>query len=307
MLLYKYHGLGNDYLVYHRAFNPEPMTKELAFRLCSRHVGLGADGVLEGLEPERTDSASMDEPERTDSIPADEPEQIHGMCAQTAQEGFGLRIWNPDGSQAEKSGNGIRIYARFLKDAGFAAGESILIHVSGGLVPVTCLDARGDMLRVYMGKLSFDSADVGVSGARREVIGEPFRFGDRTLVCTCVSIGNPHCVIRQPRVSRSLVEEIGRRTECAPCFQNRINTQIVQEMDRSNIRIEIYERGAGYTYASGSSACAAAGAMYRMGYVDSQVRVHMPGGYLDVEIGKNQQVWLTGPVSFVYRAENLTL
>jgi len=173
----------------------------------------------------------------------------------------------------------------------------------GGSVRIEYLDAEGKNLRIGMGRLSFWSGTVGVTGPPREVVDEPMRFGGKEYRCTCVSIGNPHCVIPLDEVSREIVCEIGQYSETAEYFPHRINTQIVKAPDRHNIQIEIYERGAGYTLASGSSSCAAAGAARRLGLTDGSVHVHMPGGVLFIEIDDDWNVCMTGSVTRVGEME----
>lgn len=154
-------------------------------------------------------------------------------------------------------------------------------------------------MTVSMGKLSFDSNDVGTINTPQKTVNIPLIFGDKSYKCTCVSIGNPHCVIPMKEISKEKVCEIGRFSETAKYFPNRINTQIVKVIDRNNISIEIFERGAGYTLASGSSSCAAAGAVYKLGLVDNDITVHMPRGSLKIQIEKDMNVFMTGTVSYV--------
>ena len=152
-----------------------------------------------------------------------------------------------------------------------------------------------------MGKLSFYSDEIPVTGPRREVLNETMMFGSIPYRVTCVNIGNPHCVIWLNDISKELVCRIGKHSESAECFPEKINTQLLKVLDRTNIEIEIYERGAGYTLASGTSGCAAAGAAYRMGLTERKMYVHMPGGVLEVEIEEDENVLMTGEVGYVGR------
>lgn len=260
----KYHGLGNDYLVYDCTQNKVELSKDDVMLICNRNFGLGSDGILVGP-----------------LIVNDE---------------IWLKIYNPDGSEAEKSGNGVRIFAQYLKDTGYVKRDEFQLHTLGGEVTVTYHHTEDNIITVSMGQLSFRQDDIGFCHTKKELIDVPLTFGNQDYNCTCVSIGNPHCVIPMPEVSKDIVCEIGKHSEIAGYFPNRINTQIVKVLDRNNIQIEIYERGAGYTLASGSSSCAAAGAVYRLGLVDSDVSVHMPGGILKISIDRNWNVRMTGPV-----------
>lgn len=265
----RYHGLGNDYLVYDPNNNELKLNKENAAMLCNRNMGLGSDGILEGPF--------------------------------IGENHMSLRIWNPDGSIAEKSGNGVRIFAKYLKDAGYVQKKNYKLVTDGGLVEITYLNEDGSRLRVSMGKLSFWSDEVPVTGERREVINEDMVFGRTLYPVTCVSVGNPHCVIPMREISKPLVCKIGSYSEVARYFPERINTEIMKVTDQNHIEIETFERGAGYTMATGTGACAAAGVAYKLGLTGNKVIVNMPGGELMVEIDENWNVYMTGEVFYVAR------
>ena len=161
------------------------------------------------------------------------------------------------------------------------------------------LNEEGTRIKVSMGHLSFWSDEIPMTGPRREVLNETLTFGSIPYRVTCVSIGNPHCVIWLNDISKDLVCRIGRHSEAADCFPEKVNTELLRVVDRTNIEIEIYERGAGYTLASGTSGCAAAGAAYKMGLTDPKMYVHMPGGVLEVEIEEDGSVLMTGDVGYV--------
>ena len=265
--LQKYHGLGNDYLVYDPNRNEGKLTKKQIQKICNRNFGVGSDGILIG--------------------PIWEDNKL------------AVKIMNPDGSEAEKSGNGVRIFAKYLKDAGYIQKKEFTLSTVGGDVRITYLNERGTRLRTFMGKVTFFSHEIPVEGSNREVINEPMEFEGKEYLVTCASIGNPHCVIPLESISKEQVCKLGPYVEHAKQFPNRINLQLLQVLNRNNIRIEIYERGAGYTLASGSSSCAAACVAYRLGLADSKMTVHMPGGSLDIEIDEKQDVYMTGPVASI--------
>ena len=235
--------------------------------ICDRNEGLGSDGVLEGPV--------------------------------IREDGMFVKVWNPDGSESETSGNGVRIFAKYLKDASYVQKKHFTLYTGNGPVEVAFLNEDGSRLKVSMGKLSFWSDDIPVTGERREVINEDMVFGRTLYPVTCVSIGNPHCVIPMREISKPLVCKIGDYAEIARYFPNRINTQIMKVIDKEHVAIEIYERGAGYTLASGTGACAAAGVAYKLGMTNSKVIVHMPGGDLQVEIEDDWNVYMTGDVFYV--------
>jgi diaminopimelate epimerase len=261
----KYQALGNDYLVMDPAAFAPGQANALARRICDRTRGVGSDGILIG------------------PLPATDAD-------------FGLRIINPDGSEAEKSGNGLRIFARFLYDTRRVGGQPFRIATPAGVAPSQVFPERG-LIRVGMGRASFDSQVVGIAGPRRDVVGEPMTFAGRRLVCTGVSVGNPHCVVDGVSVSEDEARSLGPTIETDPRFLNRTNVQLLEIIDRANIRIQIWERGAGHTLASGSSASAAAAAAKRLGRCDGHVSVHMPGGLLEVEIDDDYAVTQTGPAT----------
>ena len=233
VVLERYHGLGNDYVVFDPNKNELELTAENVKMICDRNAGLGADGVLEGPV--------------------------------LKEDGMHVKVWNPDGSESETSGNGVRIFAKYLKDASYIQKKNFKLYTGNGPVEVTFLNEDGSRLRVSMGKLSFWSDDIPVTGDRREVINEDMVFGRTLYPVTCVNIGNPHCVIPMREISKHLVCKIGDYAELARYFPNRVNTQIMKVVDKEHLSIEIYERGAGYTLASGTGACAAAGVAYKLG------------------------------------------
>jgi diaminopimelate epimerase len=267
MKFYKYHALGNDYIVVDPKTNSIDLTPQAIERICHRNFGVGSDGIL------------------------------HGPIYK--QNKLGLRIFNPDGSEAEKSGNGIRIFSRYLVESGYVRDQTFTLNTLGGEVQVEVLKPDGSLSKVDMGEVIFRSDHIPVRGEPREVVDEVVAVDGSNYRVTCVSVGNPHCVIPMETISKELALRIGPQIENHPLFPNRINMQLLQVIDRRNIQIEIWERGAGYTLASGSSSCAAAGAAYKLGLVDRALSVHMPGGTLEIEIRRDGHVYQQGGVSSV--------
>lgn len=239
------HGLGNDYLVMDPSFE---LTPERVRLICHRNLGVGSDGIL--------------------------------VVSKNPAADFAVRILNPDGSEAEKSGNGLRIFAKFLFDHGYTKKKEFTIHTLGGIVKVQLL-AGG--VRVEMGRATIDRKVTTL-----EVAGQ-------TLHVTTLSVGNPHCVTIVKELKPDLLK-LGPAIENHPAFPNRTNVQFAQVLDRANVRALIWERGAGHTLASGSSSCAVATACYDKGLVDGNVTVHMEGGDLTIEVSKNLDLVMTGPV-----------
>jgi diaminopimelate epimerase len=263
----KYHALGNDYIVIHPKDLPAPLTTEQVKIICHRNFGVGSDGILLGPLPAQ-----------------------NAKCA--------LKIYNPDGSLAEKSGNGVRIFSRYLWDTKFVGNEEFALQTDGGIVRSTVFDG-GKMVRVEMGKVSFDSEKIPVVGAKREVINESITVGDCQFHYCAATIGNPHCVVPLKEISAELARQYGPLLEVHPNFPRKTNVQFLKVLDRANIAIEIWERGAGYTLASGSSSSASAAVAHRLGLVDKNVTVHCPGGDIQIEIRDGFDILMTGGVTRV--------
>jgi len=269
---HKYDALGNDYLVLDPMDWPECPNGETVRRICDRRHGVGADGVLWGP---------------------------------VGRDPFALRLFNPDGSEFEKSGNGLRIFARYLWDRRLPRKRDFDIVTPGGTVTAHILDARGDRIAMDMGRVSFHASDAGISSAEREIVEEETRVGDRTLQFSAVSVGNPHCVIftvdgREIECADELValaHALGPQLEVLPLYRHRTNVQFARAVDRHTLEIAIWERGAGYTLASGTSSCAAAAVAVRTGRCANPVTVRMPGGEMLVEIDADWNVRLSGTVS----------
>jgi len=263
----KYHALGNDYLVIDPQDLPAPLTPAQVRTICHRHFGVGSDGILLGPLP-------------------------------AANARFGLKIYNPDGSEAEKSGNGLRIFSRYLWDRRLVGHEEFAIETAGGLVRSTVFPG-GQSVQVEMGRVSFQSDLIPVTGPVREVLNERISAGGREFSFCAATIGNPHCVLPLEEISPALAREFGPPLETHGFFPRRTNVQFLKVLDRANIQIEIWERGAGYTLASGSSSSAAAAVAHKLGLCDRQISVHMPGGVIAIEIGEDFAIRMTGPVTRV--------
>jgi diaminopimelate epimerase len=265
----KYHALGNDYLVLDPKDAPELPATDAIVRICHRNFGLGSDGILYG--PLKSDKAD-----------------------------FGLRIMNPDGSEAEKSGNGLRIFARYLYDTSAVKSDTFTVETLGGVV--TCqIDDGAKSITVDMGQVHFAMTHIPVDGPEQadHNIGQLLTFNGKTQTVYIADIGNPHCVVVQDEISVKQAHEDGAAIEVHEAFPNRTNVQFLKAIDRNNIQIEIWERGAGYTLASGSSSSAAAAVAHRIGLCDRDITVHMPGGKISIHIGDDFAIRMTGPATYV--------
>ena len=269
------HGLGNDYIV----MDPKELTFKLSPKnikaVCDRNWGLGSDGILALVPSKKAD--------------------------------FGLRIYNPDGSEAEKSGNGLRIFARYLHATGKTKKKHFTVETKGGLVTIDLhVDRHGDAsaVTVEMGQATFKPGALPCTLAVDELIQQPIDAAGRALSFTGVSVGNPHCVVFKQAGeswSREDLLALGPKLENHALFPKRTNVQLAVPTGPKEIFILIWERGAGETQASGSSSCAAASAAVRLGLVKSPVTVKMPGGTLNIEVAKDFSLTMKGPVAEVAR------
>jgi diaminopimelate epimerase len=264
--LIKYQALGNDYLVLDLPCPLDDVVPLLPI-LCDRHRGLGSDGLL-----------AFDPTART------------------------LRIFNPDRSEAQKSGNGLRIAAAHAV-LQHGAGDQFELRTVGGPNRVRILTRNGAevVCEVDIGRPSFRAADLPA-----DFDGEPDRVRLDTpagsVEAMLVSVGNPHCVVFGETVTKKRCLELGPHLERHPAFPERTNVQLFEALDRNHVRVEIWERGAGYTLASGTSASAVAAACMRAQLVDDQVTVQMPGGNLKIRREKTGNLVQSGPARRVYRA-----
>ncbi|HET7322016.1 MAG TPA: diaminopimelate epimerase, partial [Longimicrobiaceae bacterium] len=213
-----------------------------------------------------------------------------------------------DGTEAEKSGNGLRIFAAYLLRLGeVRAGERFTVETPGGVVTMEILEERPDSLlvEVEMGHASFHSADVGLRGPDHTVDGEMLELesGARVTI-TAVSLGNPHCVVFSDTLHPAELREIAPEISTHPAFERGTNVQFARAVAPAAVEAWVWERGAGETLASGSSACAVAAAAVRRGLVSERlVEVRMPGGALHVTVGDDFSLTLRGPVEVVYEGE----
>lgn len=263
----KSHGLGNDYFVLDQAGITFGLNEKNIQLLCDVHYGIGSDGILLKVASEKAD--------------------------------FGLKIYNPDGSEAEKSGNGLRIFAKYLYDYGHTSGKIFTIETLGGIVTAEVsgeTNGKANRIKVDMGKAIFNSHKVPVMCDESECFDHPLNIVDETYLINCVSVGNPHCVIVCPKLTKAEIIKHGSEIENHPMFPNRINVQFAKVLSRNEVEILIWERGAGYTLASGSSSCAVAAVMVKKGLTDHKLTVKMPGGSLQIEIDESWNIRMEGEV-----------
>ena len=265
------HALGNDYLVMDPRALSFRLTRTAVRLICHRNRGVGSDGILTIERARRAE--------------------------------FGMRIFNPDGSEAEKSGNGVRIFAKCLWDHGYTRRSRFTVDTRGGIVPVT-LELRGrriHLITAEMGRATFRSREIPVAGPDRDVVDEEISVDSQGFRFTGVSVGNPHCVVFVDDLDSVDLARVGPGLEHHPMFPHRTNVQFVRVDSTSRVTIRIWERGAGETMASGSSSSAVAAACVLRGFTGPDVAVHSPGGILRVHVAADFAIRLTGPAEEISR------
>jgi diaminopimelate epimerase len=263
MKFHKYHGLGNDYIVIDPRENNVSLDESNIKLICHRNYGVGSDGILYGPV-------------------------ISGDI-------FKLRIFNPDGSEAEKSGNGLRIFSRYLWDVGLVKSDPFTISTIGGNVRSE-IQENGTLVKIEMGKVSFLAADIPLQGEPGEVLNRNFVIKGRSFRYCAANLGNPHCVVLCDEISPELAHEYGLLIETNTIFPRKTNVQFMKVIDKKHIQIEIWERGAGYTLASGSSSIASSAVAYKLGLCGDKVTVKMQGGELNIEFTPDFRATMVGPV-----------
>jgi diaminopimelate epimerase len=269
-------GLGNDYLVVDAADLPCPMTPARARILCDRHRGIGSDGVL----------------------------------LADLSNGIALRIINPDGTEAEKSGNGLRIFGAYLHGRSIVRNDWFDVRLTKDTVSMRVEEVleRGVlMIRVEMGRATFDPAAVQFTPAASENNGPPYRVplrNEGSAEVNTVSLSNPHCVVFVDTLERADFVERAPQLCTHPMFAAGTNVQFARVMDSKTVQAWIWERGAGETLASGSSASAVCAAAVRRGFLQpGTFEVKMIGGSAEVEVSSSYVVKLRGPAQMILRGE----
>jgi diaminopimelate epimerase len=268
----KMHGLGNEYIVLDRTNIDFQLTKQAIMRLCNIHFGIGSDGIV--------------------------------MVVPSTKADFGFRVYNPDGSEAEKSGNGLRILCKYLYDYGYAKTRHFSLETMTDIVYADIVEeekGKAMLIRLDMGKAIFASRDIPVNSDQPEFIGQKIMAGDKEFEVNCVSVGNPHCVVIKQELDENEIRTYGPLLENHPLFPNRINVQFARVLSDHDAQIMIWERGAGYTLASGSSSCAASCILVKRGLIKGDLTMHMQGGTLKINIDKNWNILMTGEVREIAR------
>ena len=264
----KMHGLGNDFIVINGMDQPVNLTPGQIRAMADRHTGIGFDQLL--LLQKSTDPSA----------------HVH------------YRIFNADGNEVEQCGNGARCIGRFLHDNALVSGDVISAETARGLIHIYL--EQGDSVRVNMGVPRFDPAEIPLRTSQRQPVYHLSSAGLETDFYA-LSMGNPHAVILVDDVKTASVESIGQLIQINPLFPESVNAGFLQIVDRKNVQLRVYERGAGETLACGTGACAAVVAGILAGKLDNEVTVSLARGKLLITWqGEGSDVWMTGPAATVY-------
>lgn len=272
----KMHGLGNDFAIVDPSVQgiTESQFPELARKWCDRHFGLGADGLIFVLPAERAD--------------------------------FRMRIFNPDGSEAEMCGNGIRCFGKYVYEHGLSRRNPLTVETLAGLqtLDLNVEHERVKSVEVDMGQPILRRSRIPMSGEDSDnVIDQPLNVEGAKRKITCVSMGNPHCVLFVEDVAQVPLSVLGPQIETHPAFPQKINVHFAQVLSPTEVRMRVWERGAGITLACGTGACAVLVAGVMTGQTERRATVHLPGGPLQIEWMANDHLAMTGPAVEVFDGE----
>ncbi|NLJ99657.1 MAG: diaminopimelate epimerase, partial [Clostridia bacterium] len=270
----KMHGLGNDFIFIEESKVPQySRFGDLARKLCHRHFGIGADGLI--------------------------------IVAASNTADAKMRMFNPDGSEAEMCGNAIRCFGKYTYERGLHSSKEMIVETLAGLIKPK-LNIKDDEIisvTVDMGKPRLYPDEIPVDFEGPEMVNEKLHVGDMEFKITCVSMGNPHCVIFTPQVEKIQLSQWGPKISQHPIFPQSTNVEFVQVIDSKNIKMRVWERGAGETLACGTGACASAVAGVLNDKCQEKVNVSLPGGNLEIHWKDKNHVYMTGPAEEVFKGK----
>lgn len=269
----KSEALGNDFIIVDDRAGELALTAEDVERMCDRHFGIGADGLI--------------------------------ILRASREADLAMTHHNPDGSVAEVCGNGLRCVAKYAYDRRLVGRHIVYVETGSGVREVELHFEEGLVAsaRVGMGKPAFETDGIPMTVDESTFIDRPLRLRDSSITATCLSVGNPHCVVLVEDVELTPVARLGAEIERLKVFPRRTNVEFAEIVSPREVKLRVWERGVGETLACGSGACAATVALSTLGHVRRHTRVHLPGGMLRVEWRPEEQVFLDGPVSEVFRGE----
>lgn len=275
----KVHGLGNDFILLNCLESTVDNPSQLAQDMCDRNFGIGADGLVLVL-PSKLEEAD-----------------------------FRMRIFNPDGSEPEMCGNAIRCFAQYLYEHDLTNKTDLKVETLAGIIkPKLILDgADVELIKVDMGQPRLQRSEIPMTGEESEkVVKEPLNVAGEEFEVTCVSMGNPHCVIFVDDATKAPVEEIGPKIETHERFPEDINVEFIEVINKEELKMRVWERGAGVTLACGTGACGSTVAAILNDLVAQKVTVHLLGGDLVIEWAEDNHVYMSGPAEEVFTGDYIS-
>ena len=271
---FKYHGIGNDFIIIDALKEKIPENiSELSRKLCHRNFGIGADGLI----------------------------IVHSSDSVDIR----MQIINSDGSEAEMCGNGIRCFAKYVYENKYVKGQKFTVETLAGTMIPEIILKNGEVSAVIvdMGEPSFKRKDVPMLGEKEEAIDEPLEVLDKTIRVTSVLMGVPHCVVFVDDLDAVDLSKYGPALEKNPVYPQKTNVHFVKVINENELKMRIWERGAGITLACGTGACGSLVAAVRNNKTNRNARVELPGGVLNIEWASNNHVYMTGPAEFAFSGE----
>ncbi len=272
----KWHGLGNDFVIVNGFKEKIDNYPQMAIQVCDRHTGVGADGLVVVLPSKVAD--------------------------------FEMRIFNSDGSEAEMCGNVTRCIARYVYENGLTDKTKVTLETKAGIIRPELIFSNGRLqtIKVDMGEPRLMRSAIPMLGDEsQQVVNEVLTVNGVEYAITCVSMGNPHCIIFVDDIASTDLALIGPMIETHPIFPRKTNVEFVQVLDKQKVRMRVWERGAGITMACGTGACATLVAGVLNGKIDRQAVVELDGGELLIEWGLDNHIYMSGPAVEVFRGEYL--
>ena len=270
----KMEGLGNDYVYVNCFKEAVDDPKSVAIKVSDRHFGIGSDGLI-----------------------LIKPSKVADFC---------MDMYNADGSQSEMCGNGIRCVAKYVYDYGLTDKTSISVETLAGIkyLDLKIENGKAVMITVNMGAPELIADKVPVKSDKEKVIDEQIVVAGKEYKMTCISMGNPHCIVFVDDTKNFPLEEVGPLFESHEVFPNRVNAEFVQILDRKTVNMRVWERGSGETLACGTGTCATVVASCLNGHTEDEVIVHLLGGDLHIKWDREENlVYMTGPAKVVFDGE----
>ncbi|MEI3338505.1 MAG: diaminopimelate epimerase [Clostridium sp.] len=269
----KMHGIGNDYIYFNCLEKEIENPEELSIKLSDRHFGVGGDGIVLILPSDKAD--------------------------------FRMRMFNADGSEGKMCGNATRCIGKYVYDKGITDKKEITLETLSGIKTLKlCVNEKNkvESVEVNMGEAILKASEIPVKSDKEKVINERIKIADSEYNITCVSMGNPHCVVYMDEIDNLDLEKLGPKFENDSIFPERVNTEFIKVIDENTLKMRVWERGSGETWACGTGACAAVVSSVLNGYCkyDTPIKIKLLGGELTIKFMKNGLVYMSGPAEFVF-------